>query len=389
MILGDQAGEAAAFSQQEIIAALYRCLLGREPDKAGRVYWQQKLTASGSIERVIDGLLKSDEFRERALSGGDGGDLLCKWHRFPDDKGAFLVLPLGSNDPVIDAYLRGDACNNYMLELLSEMTVAGDRVVDLGCHIGSFSVGAAAMGRKVLAVDAAASHLRLVQHSKALNHLDNLICCQTVISRQRMMVRFLERGLFGSIDYDADSPTARMIEARGLDDMLADFPGPKVRFIKMDIEGSEYDALLSGEALLREDEPVILFESNNKMLAKAGQSVGDLRRLIEALGYRVFRIEGDRWVYAPPDQLQPECWVDMLALGRRDQLRWAARIDQKWEPHDILRKCREWAGPDHAESAGELLLALRQQTFEAPIAGAVMELTDHLEQMIADSSLTC
>ncbi len=155
---------------------------------------------------------------------------------------------------------------------------------------------AAAMGRKVLAVDAAASHLRLVQHSKALNRLDNLICCQ---------------------------------------------------------------------------------------------SVGDLRRLIEALGYRVFCIEGDRWVYAPPDQLRPECWVDMLALGRRDQRGWTARIDQKWEPRDILRKCREWAGPDHAESAGELLLALRQQTFQAPIAGAVMELTDHLEQMIADSSLTC
>ena len=145
------------------------------------------------------------------------GDLVCKWLPFAPGAEAFLVLPAKTTDPVVRLYLRNEMDNAYMLTLLAQTTVSGDAVIDLGCHVGTFAVGAAAMRRRLLAVDAARSHVDLVERSRVMNGFSNLTIVHAVISKQQDAVPFKEDGLFGAVDFSpgADAP---LVPALRVDD---------------------------------------------------------------------------------------------------------------------------------------------------------------------------
>lgn len=355
-------------------------------DRGGLARHAASLAKTGPIKNVARYLMRSTDVRLRQRAGEAGRayamaeDLVCKWQTYPGDASAFLVLPARTDDPIVEAYLRGETPNRYMAEVLDETTAQGDRVVDLGCHVGTFSVAAAAMGRKVTAVDASARHVALVRHSRDLNHFANLEIHHAAISRRAGTVSFLENGLFGAIDFSDSDASAVGVQACGVDDLIREQAGAPVRFLKMDIEGAEYDALVTGNRLLSEDKPIILYESNGPTLNISGHSVQEVREKLESLGYRVFRMEGDRWIYSPPEQVQPEAWVDMLALGESDQTRWASRIEWQWQPKAILRKCQEWAALPYGNTRDHLLAEIRQRVFDPAIDDDISKIRLQLEE---------
>jgi FkbM family methyltransferase len=310
-------------------------------------------------------------------------DLVCKWFEFPEGAAAFLVLPAGSEDPVVAEYLAGQPVNAYMLDILVQVTAPGDLVVDLGCHVGTFSIGAAAMGRRVVAVDASPLHIALVGHSRDINRLAKVQLFHAAIALSEGTARFTENGLFGAIDFAGTNKGAVDVPARGLAAIMAQAAAGPVRFLKMDIEGAEVDAVLTGLDVLRRDRPVIWYESNGPTLLQAGRSVAELRRLLEAEDYRTYRVEGERWVYAPPDQIQPEAWVDMLALGAADRQRYAARIDETWAAAAVLEKCRVWADLPYPSTRVHLRGEFGARAFDPAIAAGMAEIAGNLDRLIA------
>src|SRR5438132_657961 len=75
-----------------------------------------------------------------------------------------------------------------------------ERAVDLGCHVGTFSLPAAALGHRVIAVDASSNHARIVSAAGNINGFgDKLTVIQRAVSNVQGRVRFLESGLFGSV----------------------------------------------------------------------------------------------------------------------------------------------------------------------------------------------
>jgi FkbM family methyltransferase len=242
----------------------------------------------------------------------------------------------------VQAYLGGETPNSYMAEVLLEVTAPGDRVIDLGAHVGTFSIAAAAAGRHVVAIDANSLHVDLIEQSAALNGFTHLTARWAAISASEGPVRFVENGLFGAIDFRGDHADTVEVPTISLDRVFELSGGP-VSFIKMDIEGAEYDALLTGESSIRGDLPIILFESNGLTLELAGRSVDDMRGQLEAWGFKTFRRWGDRWIYAPPGQMQPEAWVDMISVHESKLDRWHERIDWAWNREAMLDLCRTWA----------------------------------------------
>jgi len=325
----------------------------------------------------------------RATAAADGPvspaarDLVCKWFEFPEGAAAFLVLPAASSDPVVAEYLAGQPVNAYMLDILALTTLPGDQVVDLGCHVGTFSIGAAAMGRNVVAVDASPFHIKLVGHSRDINRLAGVRLFHAAIALTEGVVRFTENGLFGAIDFAGTNTSAVEVPARGLGTILAQAATGPVRFLKMDIEGAEVDAVLTGLDILRRDRPVIWYESNGPTLLQAGRSVVELRRLLEAEDYRTYRVEGERWVYAPPDQIQPEAWVDVLALSAADRQLYASRIDETWGAAAVLEKCRVWADLPYPSTRVHLRGEIGTRVFDPAIAGEMAEIAAKLDRLIA------
>jgi len=325
----------------------------------------------------------------RATAAADGRvspaarDLVCKWFEFPEGAAAFLVLPAASSDPVVAEYLVGQPVNAYMLDILALTTLPGDQVVDLGCHVGTFSIGAAAMGRNVVAVDASPFHIKLVGHSRDINRLAGVRLFHAAIALTEGVVRFTENGLFGAIDFAGTNTSAVEVPARGLGAILAQAAAEPVRFLKMDIEGAEVDAVLTGLDILRRDRPVIWYESNGPTLLQAGRSVVELRQLLEAEDYRTYRVEGERWVYAPPDQIQPEAWVDVLALSAADRQLYAARIDETWGAAAVLEKCRVWADLPYPSTRVHLRGEIGDRVFDPAIAAGMADIAAKLDRLIA------
>ena len=92
--------------------------------------------------------------------------------------------------------------------------------------------------------------------------------------------------------YDRPDPVLRTlsVSTTTLDAALAD--EPKIAFLKMDIEGGEYHALLGGAETIRRTRPVIVFEAGHRSTGQYGVSADDLYRLVtEEFGYRLTTLQ--------------------------------------------------------------------------------------------------
>ena len=67
----------------------------------------------------------------------------------------------------------------------------------------------------------------------------------------------------------------------------------KLRFMKMDIEGGEFDALRGGKTLLIDRKPMVIFENGGGFAARTyGHTIQDWFAFFADIGYRVFDILG-------------------------------------------------------------------------------------------------
>jgi FkbM family methyltransferase len=332
---------------KEDVKWAYNFYLERDPESETVI--EHHIMGNLNMEMLVQRMIDSPEYQKKAghlLPGStDLNDLICKKIKFNLDANAdpLILLPMMFYDPVVKAYVDGQSPNSYMLQILMETTYHGDLVMDIGCHVGTFSIGAAAMGRRVIAVDANPFHTELVSMSARLNGFSNIHVVNRAVSLSTDPVRFIPNNLFGAIDFSGNSDGIITVETLRLDEVVAlHSEGRRVRFIKMDIEGAEYEALVSAERLLEEDAPILWWESNGRTLKLAGRSIFDIRTLLESKGYKTFRIEGDKWVYVQPEQIQPEEAVDVLSISEREQERCANRISWEWPEEEIVERCRTW-----------------------------------------------
>jgi FkbM family methyltransferase len=232
-------------------------------------------------------------------------------------------------------------------------------VVDLGAHVGTFCVPAALLGRHLLAVDASQRHVRLIETSRQVNNLKSLSIVHQAIVAEDGPVAFSERGLFGAVDFAHTDRNAVTVHGKTLSALLDEMRFDRIKLIKMDIEGSELPALESIAPRLDEnDAPAILYESNEETFHRAGYSVADMRLWLEAHAYHTYRTEGERLVYAAPDQPQPELWVDLLALKPDHEKRFANLIDRNWSAGAMRDRFFSCASLPYANTRSHLIRLL-------------------------------
>jgi FkbM family methyltransferase len=266
----------------------------------------------------------------------------------PDGRRVELALPVGSNDPVVQSYAAGAPLNAYLIDWLTRFSEPGARVLDLGCHVGTLAVPAAALGRRVIAVDASPLHVGAVRRSAERNHLDLLSVEWCAIAARDGEVEFDENGLWGMVSRDGTSVPGRLrVPARRADGIVLAAGWSGVDFVKMDVEGSELAAIEGLGALLTGPAaPFLVYESNGMTFEMFGYTIVDIRRRLENLGYITCRVERDDLVYCPPTELQPEAWLDVVALPPAWRRRYG-RIAPAWAREDMIARCLEWGTSEH------------------------------------------
>lgn len=173
-------------------------------------------------------------------------------------------------------------------------TQPGLEFLDLGCNIGSYTVSIAHQGTKVTAVDPMIQNLELMSQSLTLGKLyENVTIIWNAVGNTHNIVKFkadinnvggtrIEDFIF-SKSKNTNIDLARTIT---LDDLLPLFKG-KTIVIKMDIEETEYNALLGGQRFL--DEVNIIAIQMEFMWHKKGRDGPKILEYLSLKGFRPYR----------------------------------------------------------------------------------------------------
>lgn len=200
----------------------------------------------------------------------------------------------------------------------------GDSAIDVGGHIGFFTMQmAAAVGPdgRIYAFEPLDSNANLLERSIAENGFGDRVRFQraavgaapgtatltfpveTLNSGGAYLLRNGSAPLFGNQKKDVPLVALDALELRR-----------PVRFIKMDVEGAEPQVLRGAARILKEDTPVILSELHPTQLERAsGVTAGEFLAQIAALGYRAHRIEHGT-IGAPIDQAPADALVSVALV---------------------------------------------------------------------------
>jgi FkbM family methyltransferase len=180
--------------------------------------------------------------------------------------------------------------------------------VDIGAHIGYYTViasGLVGSTGKVFAFEPDPGNFKLLQENVAENHCQNVITDRKAIAASTKPLNlYRSSSNFGdhrtyeprgdAIQQPGTRRSAVAVEALSLDDYFAGSP-TRVDFLKMDIQGSEYDAFIGMRKTLKHNSHVtILTEFWPMGLEQAGVAPRVYLDEVRASGFRIYRLEQGR-----------------------------------------------------------------------------------------------
>lgn len=226
-----------------------------------------------------------------------------------------VVVDERSADPITTTFLDGYCLFQHLVSLMLQLLEPGDPVLDIGAHLGTFTLAAAAAGSPVLAIEASPENARLLRASVASNRFLDVRVAGVAASDEPGTVQFCAIGPWGTVLNRAPSFLSVEVPAVTIDELVFELRFPRPRFVKMDVEGSEIRAMRGMTHLLSlDDAPPVLLESNGHTLALMGTTPTALLREVEGFGYTPYMVLGARLVPVTSADLQPRTEVDYLAL---------------------------------------------------------------------------
>lgn len=189
-------------------------------------------------------------------------------------------------------------------ELFKKEVKLGMTVVDLGAHVGYFSLLAAKLvGEKgrVFAFEPAPDNYTLLTKNIAINGYKNVIPIQKAVSNESGQIRLLLADDSSQHTILPSSQTAEfvIVDSITLDEFFKD-KDCKIDVIKMDIEGAEMSALEGMANIIKENENLRIFTEFHPLLLQrsACSPASFLNKLIE-YGFKVHLINNEEKTIEP------------------------------------------------------------------------------------------
>lgn len=170
--------------------------------------------------------------------------------------------------------------------VVARLVGKGDRCLDIGAHIGSFThaLRALAGADRVTSIEASPDKAAWLQRKYGADRVHAV----AIADREGTLTFYedLDRPGFNSLTRPAKATrvNAVAVPVSRLDTL---FPDESFDFVKIDVEGHEYEALRSGETLLRRCRPTILFEAGPIFAPRADKVAALFDWLTGPLGYRI------------------------------------------------------------------------------------------------------
>lgn len=277
-------------------------LLARGRPLAVEPSWQLRVVDDDRRQLT---LLRHDIWN-RYRENGIERPIVYRWY-----DGLRVYLFLG-NRLSLSLYVLGSFEPNELVFMQAALA-PGMVVVDGGANDGLFSLFAARRVQAnglVLAVEPSTREFARLTANVELNDLSNVRLVRVALGSHvgEAMLAVAEAGEAGmnalGSEVSSSSPAVRTdarenVPLTTIDALIDRFELRRLDFIKLDIEGSEVDALAGALAAISRFRPTILLEVESARLACQGRTKEDLIRTVTKLGYEL-------WVFdAGSAQLRP------------------------------------------------------------------------------------
>jgi FkbM family methyltransferase len=297
---------------REHVVWAYRLLLDRDPENEDVI--GPKLAGSRNTAELRRHLITSAEFRDKNPDFAHTNDSTIVIREIAPGVRLFIDL----SDHVIGLNILRGGYEREEIGFVQRTLAPGDSAIDVGGHIGFFTMQMAAMvgpSGRVYAFEPFDANADLLERSITENGFQERVLFQRAAvgaaagtARLTFPVETLNSG-GAYLLQDGGAPLAgnqqKDVPVVALDGLELRRP---VRFIKMDVEGAEPQVLRGAARILAEDKPVMLSELHPTQLARAsGMTADAFLAQIAALGYRAHRLEhgaiGERLERAPAETL--------------------------------------------------------------------------------------
>jgi FkbM family methyltransferase len=246
------------------------------------------------LARVLN---STGQFKGKARLVDSLGRLSSSWNRgrgaFPLADGKTATVDLGDR---IQRLMWGGAYEPNIKRCLSALLRPGDTFVDVGAHIGFFSLIAASLvgpAGKVYAFEADGDLFRKLQLNAS--EYSWIIPSWHAVWKNSGPVLFSnprrngESG-WGKLTAVRDEGNVVPVDSISLDDWHESLGFPAIRAIKIDAEGSEPFILEGSRRLFTKTRPFVIVELNDQLLEEVGHSTKGLIAVLRENRYRIFEI---------------------------------------------------------------------------------------------------
>jgi len=238
--------------------------------------------------------------------------------RMKEDKAVDLggeTLYVNSLDRLVAAHLwKHSLLSGHEARIYGDCVKPGMTVLEIGANIGFFTLLFSRLSGetgRVIAFEPDPGNFRLLKKNIKANGRKNTVCVGKAVSNETGTGR-----LFRSEEHHGDhrifdSPDGRnsvAIETVAIDDYLT--KGTTVDFIKMDIQGAEYSALLGMEKTIQNSARfVMICEFSPGLLRQAGADPEEFLKRLKALGLTINYLDEGKETIVPADaaELMGKC----------------------------------------------------------------------------------
>jgi FkbM family methyltransferase len=188
------------------------------------------------------------------------------------------------------------------LAMIKTLIATGDNILDIGAHIGTFSIPFSLFNKgqgSIYAFEANPENFNLlriniVENGASACIIPHLAIVSNTSSSYKMFLP--EQGNSGMYSFLPDSNgTIQNSNSTNIDVWYeTHHKGAKIHFVKIDVEGAEVSALESCQKLIGEQKPILYIEINEFALALFHKGIEDVERLLRPYGYHFYRNAGAR-----------------------------------------------------------------------------------------------
>jgi FkbM family methyltransferase len=222
-------------------------------------------------------------------------------------RGYRLALNRDRHDHYLDRIREGGG-SKAIVKLLLSLSSKGDHVIDAGANVGTVAAPLAAKGRHVLAIEAMAENYVMLLETAAASGLGGLVPVHAAVTSAPGLLEIAGSSAFARVVVD-DAPGST--PGVTLDALSAahGFRGASV--LKLDVEGSELDAIagapeLLGSRRLRH----VVYEANGAHCERVGYRPTAIAAALREHGFEVFTLHEKTMV--------PVAEMEFQAIGNTD-----------------------------------------------------------------------